>query len=118
MTGGYSAFTWTGSLQAGTDLTLGSVTSNDPIMNGRAGVITSFDGGSSSYHAIATVATGAMLSATWSDGTPLVAYRTNKTGRVVSLNFYPVSSDVRGDFWQSSTQGATIIANALYWARV
>ena len=37
-------------------------------------------------------------------------------GRIVGLNLYPPSSDARSDLWDSSTDGALLMANALLWA--
>jgi hypothetical protein len=34
----------------------------------------------------------------------------------VGLNFYPPSSAVRTDFWQTNTDGGRLMANALLWA--
>jgi hypothetical protein len=86
-----------------------------PIIQG----ITSFDGGSSSYRSNSnTLAPGATFVANWSNGDWLVAQRTNvgpSNVRRADLNFYPPSSDVRSDFWTSSTQGGQLMANALLW---
>jgi hypothetical protein len=46
----------------------------------------------------------------------LVATKQLTVGRVAALNFYPPSSNVRSDFWQSSTDGGLLMANALLWA--
>jgi hypothetical protein len=85
-----------------------------PILAG----VTSFDGGSSSYYnAVSGVRSGAIRVADWSNGVPLIATDTTSFhGRVVGLNFYPPSSDARNDFWNSRTDGAIIMANALNYA--
>lgn len=97
-------------------LTLGTIVDPcSPIFNG----ITSFDGGSSSYRAAATTfEAGSVTTANWSNGEWLCATRQNVGPLMVrrcDLNFYPPSSDVRADFWLSSTQGGQIMANALLW---
>lgn len=84
-----------------------------PILSG----VNSFNGGTSSYHCSGIATTvGATLVAQWSDGQTLVATKQLTTGRVVALNFYPPSSDVRSDLWVASTDGARLMANALLWA--
>ncbi len=100
----------------GTELTLGAtLVSCDPIMQG----ITSFDGGTSTYRSTSTtLAPGAQFVADYNDGEWLVADRINvgpSNARRADLNFYPPSSDVRADFWVSSTQGGQLMANALLW---
>jgi hypothetical protein len=35
--------------------------------------------------------------------------------RRADLNFYPPSSNIRGDFWDVNTDGDQIMVNALYW---
>lgn len=102
--------------QTASPLTLGSVVDPcSPIFNG----ITSFNGGSSSYRSnVNTLEAGSTTVATWSNGDWLVATRTNIGPLLVrraDLNFYPPSSDVRSDFWLSSTQGGLIMANTLLW---
>lgn len=101
----------------GTELTLGTIhVPSSPLMAG----VTSFDGGSSSYYGPGTLTTGAVDVADWSNGTPLVSYK-NVDGHghyVVNLNFYPPSSDIRADFWLSTTDGAALMANALLFGTV
>lgn len=97
-------------------LTLGTISNpNHPILNG----IVSFEGGSSSYHSPGTLfAPGSNVEAYWSNGQWLVATRENvglMNARRADLNFYPPSSDVRVDFWNSSTDGGLLMANALTW---
>lgn len=81
-----------------------------------AGVRT-LDGGGRSFHytvRFSALSTAAELVATWSDvgRTPLVA----ANSRVVCLNFHPVSSTAGGpDFWNASTDGARLMANALLY---
>jgi hypothetical protein len=84
-----------------------------PLLRG----VDSFNGGASSYHsAPVLVAEGVTLVAHWSgDLQPLVAVRDAPVGnsRIVALNFYPVSSDVYESFWDATTDGAVLMANAL-----
>ncbi len=86
-----------------------------PIIQG----VSTFNGGSSSYRSNSnTLAPGATFVANWSNGDWLVAQKQNVgplNVRRADLNFYPPSSDVRSDFWLSSTQGALLMANALLW---
>ena len=60
-----------------------------------------------------TLKTGAQLVASWSTGQPLAAYRLDHNAPVVGLNFYPVSGDASAGQWDSSTDGALLMANAL-----
>ena len=78
--------------------------------------MTSFNGGSSSYHDSVSTTTGATLVAHWTDGLPLVATKQLTAGRAAALNFYPPSSNARSDFWEASTDGGRLMANALLWA--
>lgn len=107
--GGYSPFT-TASQSQGTRLTLGTVHDpSHPVMSG----VTNFDGGQSSYHNTGTVAQGATLIAEWSNARPLVAEMPGFAAGIIGLNFYPPSNLSRADFWESSTDGAVMMANAL-----
>lgn len=93
-----------------TELTLGTVHEpGSPLLNG----VTSFDGGSSSYYGTGALNPNAVSVVDWSNGAPLVARRTINGVNRVDLNFYPPSSDSRADFWNSSTDGAQLMANAL-----
>src|SRR5262249_32298514 len=72
----------------GLPLTLGDVAQpGHPIMAG----VTNFSGGDASWHSIGGLTPGTSLIASWSDGLPLVAEKSNLD---VGLNFFPVSSDV------------------------
>ena len=77
--------------------------------------VTSFNGGSSSYRNDTVIAPGAVLIANWEDEfpTPFEAYTDAHAGCVVALNFYPPSSDARADFWDATTDGWVLQANAL-----
>ena len=93
-------------------LTLGTIfVPNHPILEG----VVSFNGGLSSYfNTVAGLNQGAVAIANWSNGWPLIAVNTSSfAGGVAGLNFYPPSSDARGDFWVSSTDGDVLMANAL-----
>lgn len=107
--GGYSPFTTAGQAQ-GTPLTLGTVHNpSHPVMAG----VTNFNGGQSSYHNTGTVASGADLIADWSNARPLVAEMPGFAAAIIGLNFYPPSNLSRADFWESSTDGGVMMANAL-----
>src|SRR5208283_2712501 len=111
VSGGYLPLT-TGGDTSATDLTLVADQPNHPILDG----VTSFDGGTSSYHEQVAKNTGATLVAHWTDGQPLVATKQLTAGRVVALNFYPPSSNARSDFWRASTKGGLLMANALLYS--
>jgi serine/threonine-protein kinase len=83
-----------------------------PILDG----VSYFYGGSSSYHEYVTLTDGATLVASWDDGTPLIAVKEFDYGRVVGLNFYPVSDYERDDFYDQYSDGGLILGNALAWA--
>lgn len=102
-----------GGLLSGTPATLGTVyDAGHPIMSG----VSSFSGGSNSWHSsVPSLTAGSTLVADWSDGYPLVAVKDIAGSHRADLNFYPVSSDARGDFWDVSTDGALLMANALTW---
>ncbi|MHB1483430.1 MAG: InlB B-repeat-containing protein [Saccharofermentanales bacterium] len=110
-TDGYLPFTQTSS---GSEYyqTLVADVASDPILNG----VNSFNGGESSYHCTISLASGATLIAHWSNDYPLVATKQLTNGRFVGLNFFPISSDVRSDFWDASTDGTLLMANSLVWA--
>ena len=112
------------SVGAGSELTLGAVAMPyHPIMQG----VRTFDGGTLSFCTTSTtLAPGAYLVASWSDGTPLIVARERAgvTGnaRRVDLNLYPPSDDIiietgepSGGYWNPTTDGAKIMANALVW---
>jgi|GEM_PF-7118861 len=80
-----------------------------PIMRG----VSSFNGGSSSYRYSASIVSGANRIADWDDGNPLIVERLINGHNRVDLGFFPPSSDVNSGNWLASTDGATIMANAL-----
>lgn len=83
-----------------------------PILNG----VSYFYGGSSSYHEFVELDNDATLVASWDDGTPLIAVKELDYGRVVGLNFFPVSSYERDDFYDEYSDGPIILGNAMAWA--
>jgi hypothetical protein len=64
-----------------------------------------FNGGSVSYHnTLAGLNPGAVDVADWSNGVQLVAENTSSfAAPVIGLNFFPPSSTVASNFWQSNT---------------
>lgn len=113
VSGGYGAFDITPCDQIDGDGPLGftAVDATSPLLAG----VTSFNGGSDSYRNEVNVASGTTLVARWDDeaSTPFEAWTTAHAGCVVGLNFYPPSSDVRDGFWDASTDGWILQANAL-----
>ena len=110
----YWAINPTGLSNSETQETLGEIFDvENVILDG----VLSFDGGTSSYRPSSTdIHEDATVVANWSDGTPLIVTRLIGEARRVDLGFYPPSSDVRGDFWDASTEGNVLLANALVWA--
>jgi len=90
-----------------------SVDPSHPLLSG----VSNFSGGNASYRSDGNWVEGAVPIATWNDKTrtPLIGTRIINNTRRVDLNFYPPSSDVRNELWDSKTDGARIIANALTW---
>ncbi|CAN5918247.1 hypothetical protein BH11BAC7_BH11BAC7_16010 [soil metagenome] len=112
----YQVIVPTNSQNSSPTLTLGTILNPcHPIVQG----VTSFSGGSSSYRSASNIlAPGAAFVANWSNGEWLIAEKLNvgpMNVRRADLNFYPPSSDVRSDFWSSSTQGARLMARSLLW---
>lgn len=106
-TADYNCITFSGT--TGGSASLGTIAQpNHPIMNG----VATFSGGSAGYRPVGTALTpGATLVASWSDGKPLVAVGP-KINRA-DLGFYPVSSAYNPNFWDTNTDGAKLLANAL-----
>lgn len=95
-------------------LTLGRIyDTNHPIMQ----QIRTVDGGKSSFFCPGGVNPEAKLVAEWSNGVPLVVELPKGKGTVVGLNFFPPSCDT-GDprFWNSNSDGAIAMANALAYS--
>jgi len=84
-----------------------------PIMFG----VENVDGGRSSFFCPGALNADARLVSEWSNGVPLVVELQKSKGTVVGVNLFPPSSDT-GDprFWHSSSDGATLLANALAYA--
>jgi hypothetical protein len=112
VTGGYLPVTQ-GAQVSGTEMHLVADQPSSSLLSG----VTTFDGGTSSYHALVSLAPGGHLVAHWSgDGSPLVASKGSATaGHVVALNFYPPSSDARPDFWLADTDGVRLMTNAILY---
>ncbi|KAJ6239591.1 btb (poz) domain-containing 2a-related [Anaeramoeba flamelloides] len=83
-----------------------------------------FGGGRDSFHInTKTVNHGGKVLASWENGVPLIAVKTNDQinhthGMVVVLNIWPVSDQVRknGSFWRTNTDGKTLISNSVQFA--
>lgn len=99
------------SLTQGSQAALGNVYQPaHPIMQG----VSSFKGGGSSYRPTANnLTTGSIRVADWSDGRALIAVKNVSGTARVDLGFHPPSSDARADFWDSTTDGDLLMANAL-----
>lgn len=113
-TGGYSPVRATGQAPLPPlNLTLDPVWPTHPILQG----VAIFDGGWRSVHADSvTVSLLANHVASWSNGDPLIAEWDVSAGRVVALNFYPVSSNQNLGYWQTWSDGWPLLGNALTWA--
>ena len=96
----------------GNPLSLVPVDPSSPLLSG----VNSFNGGSSSFYGTGTLNPLATLVANWSNGSPLVAFQVVGSGIEVSLNFYPPSDVARSDFWDSRTDGARLLGNALLFS--
>ncbi|KAJ6253072.1 btb/poz domain-containing protein [Anaeramoeba flamelloides] len=64
-----------------------------------------------------------IIVAKWSDGNPLIFYNysPNMKGKIVYLNFWPISGEVYGykgkyNYWQNKYDGRKIIANAIHFS--
>jgi hypothetical protein len=111
-TGGFEGISSAGQ-SSNTELTLGDVfDAASPLLNG----VTSFNGGTSSFYSTGSVINGGVVVADWSNGAPLIVTTAVDGHQIVNLNFYPVSSNARSDFWVSSTDGGIIMANALLYS--
>ncbi|MEE4285641.1 MAG: HYR domain-containing protein, partial [Mariniphaga sp.] len=104
-----------GSYASGAITTLGTVyDSNHPIMDG----VTSITNPNEYRSNNATMTTGSEVIAEWSDGLPLVVVKENlgpANARRADINIFPPSSTIRSDFWDASTDGDILLANALLW---
>ncbi len=95
-------------------LTLGNILAGHPIV----ACVDTFDAGAFPLYHRTTVHPAAELVAQWRNGSPLAAARSLPNGgRIVALNFYPVSSTgPTGQFWRVETDGAALLANSLRYA--
>eukprot|EP01156_Anaeramoeba_ignava_P021655 Anaeramoba_ignava/c19484_g3_i1.p1 GENE.c19484_g3_i1~~c19484_g3_i1.p1 ORF type:complete len:492 (+),score=126.43 c19484_g3_i1:43-1518(+) len=83
-----------------------------PIVNG----VSNLDGGDVSYQINTKVSSDTKVIATWDNGLPLVTEKRIKFsyGSVVTLNFYPISSKVRSNYWDAlSTDGLQLVSNCV-----
>ncbi len=113
-TGGYGLIGFYQGQRAGPG-TLGDIL--DPTHPLMEGVNTFIGGGYSGRPNTSTIAQGTLV-ASWNDGTPLAV--AGDAGGVprADLGFFPVSSDVRSDFWDRTTDGAQMMRNALVFVGV
>ncbi|KAJ5077219.1 btb/poz domain-containing [Anaeramoeba ignava] len=97
---------------------LGKILKNDhPILKN----VKSFDGGECSYRIEGNATNGSSAVAFWNDGSVLVAEKTKQSnfGTVIVLNILPYSDKVCSNYWRSSSDGMTLIANSVvYVSRV
>jgi hypothetical protein len=92
--------------------TLGTVyLPEHPLMTG----VKTFNGGTHSFRSGSTIVSGAARIADWSTGEALMATRILNGLRRADLGFFPPSSDARSDYWDASTDGARMMANALLY---
>jgi len=78
--------------------------------------VASFDCGQSSFRSTGTLAPSSTRLADYTNGEIFAAERNGLTGRVISLNFFPPSSDAQFDLWAANTDGDNLLANALSYA--
>ena len=107
--GGYASFV-SGASGFDSGLTLVADVPAHPLLAG----VASFNGGQNLlFQSAVTVPACGQVVAHWSNGVPLVVVGCPPKVLTVGLNFYPPSSDARSDFWDASTDGARLMANAL-----
>jgi len=107
-TDGYSAFHLASGVQVYSgDMPYVEDVPSSPLLVG----VDTFAGGTTRYHLHVEVVPDATLIAHWGDteSTPLEAAGPHS----VALNFFPGSGDDPTDFWNTSSDGTTLIANAL-----
>ncbi len=83
--------------------------------------VSNFNGGTASWRCNSNVVAGAYEVARWDDGLPLWAFTVvpiqgGDDQLVVSLNFYPPSSDARPDYWDASSDGAALMSSAILFS--
>jgi hypothetical protein len=93
--------------------TLGTVLQpGHPLIQG----VGSFSGGSSSFRPTTTaVLPPSTVVVEWDDGSTLVAVREDAVGGRVDLGFYPPSDVVLPNFWDATTDGGVLLANAVWY---
>ena len=78
--------------------------------------VNTFFGGTRAFRGLSTsFAAGTTILADWTDGIPLVLINESHEAPRVDLNFFPQSNNVNASYWDTNTDGATLIANALEW---
>jgi hypothetical protein len=108
----YGAFSQ-GSFNLAGSLMLQATLPTHPILAG----VTDFDGGNAIAFMNVAPQGCAELVARWTNDRPLVAAGAGPNGgRVVGLNFYPVSDDFDAQYWRTSSDGAVLLANATGYA--
>ncbi len=112
--GGYRLFNTGGSYNSG-NVTLGHVYQpTHPLL---AGVSSFATGSSGAYRSTSTLVAGTTRIVDYSDGTPLAVAKAISTPLGLrprlDLNFYPASSSVNSGYWDASTDGGRLMANAL-----
>lgn len=112
LTGGYQVFMNDAGHTTGSS-GLGTVhDANHPVMEN----VTTFQGGSSSYRCTGSnLSAGSYRIADYADGNILVAANDSGSAPRVDVNFFPPSSTSRSDFWQNTTDGDLILAQALVY---
>jgi M6 family metalloprotease-like protein len=113
LTDGYLPFL-PGATASGAEITLVPDQASHPILAS----VGSLSGGTASFHNLVTVAPNAALVAHWSNGRPLVVTKVTGLGRVVGLNFFPVSQTMQANLWRTNTAGGLLMANALRWSAI
>ncbi len=86
---------------------------NHPILSG----VGAFHGGASAHMRGITQQGCAEIVARWSNNLPLIAAGAGpRAGRVVALNFHPVSGAFNPQYWRTDTDGARLLTNAVGYA--
>ncbi len=118
--GGYIAIPQGGGFTTNTTVTIGEVPDpSHPIMDGVESFINDVGIGTNgpfgAWRPTNTALTsGSTLVARYTDGKTLIAVAPNP--RVVELGFHPVSSAVNDGYWNETSDGGLIMANALLFA--
>jgi len=84
-----------------------------PLLDG----VNTFAGGTTSFqNSPMSTNAGAIQVAHWSNGEAFAGSKDNGAGRAAGLNFFPPSSDSASFGWDSTTDGARLMANGLLWS--